>query len=189
VGFQNSDRARATERTGREWDTACREAQRQLLRAVLLGGERAVRPAGGLADAQVTISHTVTMGARHPAGAQCTAGEPESWDGAAVAGARQAHRAGRGRGREHHRMPFGTAPADLRARSFPGWGRWARRSRTAAVLWRQPEEWPRSGSSATPRHCSAATPARLSRCEHPPLPERPVGDEPKVLRQHDRYPC
>ena len=88
------DRARATaERTGREWDTACREAQRQLLRAVLLGGERAVRLAGGGPAAQVTISYTVTMGARHPADARYAAGEPEGWDGAAIAGARQAHRA------------------------------------------------------------------------------------------------
>ena len=88
------DRARATaERSGREWDGACREAQRSLARAVLLGGERAVRLAGGGADAQVTISYTVTMGARHPAAARYTIGEPEGWDGAAVATARQAHRA------------------------------------------------------------------------------------------------
>jgi V/A-type H+-transporting ATPase subunit D len=88
------DRARATaERTGQEWDAACREAQRQLLRAVLLGGERAVRLAGGGADAEVTISYTVTMGAHHPAGARYTIGEPEGWDGAVVAAARHAHRA------------------------------------------------------------------------------------------------
>jgi V/A-type H+-transporting ATPase subunit D len=88
------DRARATaERTGQEWDTACREAQHALLRAVLLGGERAIRLADGGADAQVTISYTVTMGARHPAGAQYAIGEPDSWDGAAVAGARRACRA------------------------------------------------------------------------------------------------
>jgi len=88
------DLARATaEQTGQEWDAACREAQRRLLRAVLLGGERAVRLAGGGADAQVTISYTVTMGARHPAGAGYTIGEPDGWDGAAVAAARQAHRA------------------------------------------------------------------------------------------------
>ena len=35
-------------------------------RAVLLGGERVVRLAADVADAQVTISYTVTMGARHP---------------------------------------------------------------------------------------------------------------------------
>ena len=87
------DRARATAgRTSQEWDTACREAQQALLRAVLLGGERAIRLAGG-ADAQVTISYTMTMGARHPAGARYTAAGPAGWDGAAVAAARQAHRA------------------------------------------------------------------------------------------------
>jgi V/A-type H+-transporting ATPase subunit D len=86
------DRARATaERTGQAWDTACRQAQQALLRAVLLGGERAVRLADG-ADAQVAISYRTTMGARHPADAQYTIGDPEGWDGAAVAEARQAHR-------------------------------------------------------------------------------------------------
>jgi len=88
------DRARATaERTGQAWDTACREAQQALLRAVMLGGERAVRLAGGGADAQVAITYTVTMGTRHPADARYTVGDPEGWDGAAVAAARQAHRA------------------------------------------------------------------------------------------------
>ena len=61
-------------------------------RAVLLGGERVVRLAADVADAQVTISYTVTMGARHPADARYTMSEPEGWDGAVVAGARQAHR-------------------------------------------------------------------------------------------------
>jgi len=88
------DRLRVTaERTGQEWDAACREAQRALLRAVLLGGERAVRLADGTADAQVTVSYAVTMGARHPAAARYSIGEPSGWDGAAVAAASQAHRA------------------------------------------------------------------------------------------------
>lgn len=87
------DKATATaEQTGREWDAACRDAQDRLLRAVLLGGERAVRLAGGGPDAKVTVSYTVTMGAHHPAGAQYSAGSPEGWDGAAIAAARQAHR-------------------------------------------------------------------------------------------------
>lgn len=87
------ERAQAAARdSGQEWDAACRDAQRWLLRAVLLGGERAVRLAG-VADAEVTITYTVTMGARHPSGGQYTMGEPEGWDGAAVAQARQAHRA------------------------------------------------------------------------------------------------
>ena len=87
-------RARATaERTGQQWDAACREAERRQLRAVLLGGERAVRLAANGPDAQVTISYTVTMGAHHPAGAQYSAGQPAGWDGAVIAAARQAHRA------------------------------------------------------------------------------------------------
>lgn len=87
-------RARAAaERTGQDWEAACRTAQREQFRAVLLGGERAIRLAAHGPDAQVTISFTVTMGARHPAAAQYSAGQPEGWDGAAVAAARQAHRA------------------------------------------------------------------------------------------------
>ncbi len=87
------DRLRAeAEKTGADWDAACRDAERWLLRAVLLGGERAVWLAGDVAQAEVTVLYTVTMGARHPAGAQCAAGRAEGWEGAAVAAARQAHR-------------------------------------------------------------------------------------------------
>jgi V/A-type H+/Na+-transporting ATPase subunit D len=87
------DRLRAeAERTGADWDAACRDAERWLLRAVLLGGERAVWLAGDVAQAEVTVLYAVIMGARHPAGAQCTAGRAEGWEGAAVAAARQAHR-------------------------------------------------------------------------------------------------
>jgi len=96
------DRARATAgRTGQAWDTACRDAQQALLRAVLLGGERAVRLAGGGADAQVTISYAATMGTPYPADARYTIGDPEGWDGAAVAAARQAHRAALGAAARH----------------------------------------------------------------------------------------
>lgn len=87
------DRLRAAaEQTGADWDAACQDAERSLLRAVLLGGERAVRLASDTGDAEVSIGYAVTMGARHPAGAQCTAGLSEGWEGAAVAAARQAYR-------------------------------------------------------------------------------------------------
>ena len=87
------DRLRAAaEQTGAGWDAACRDAERWLLRAVLLGGERAVRLTGDVDRAEVTVWYTVTMGARHPAGAECVAGRAEGWEGAAVAAARQAHR-------------------------------------------------------------------------------------------------
>jgi V/A-type H+/Na+-transporting ATPase subunit D len=81
----------AAEQTGADWDAACRDAERWLLRAVLLGGERAVRLAGDVAGADVTVTYAVTMGARHPAGAECRVGRAEGWEGAAVAMARQAH--------------------------------------------------------------------------------------------------
>jgi V/A-type H+/Na+-transporting ATPase subunit D len=81
----------AAEQTGAEWDAACRDAERWLLRAVLLGGERAVRLAGDAGEAEVTVSYAVTMGARHPAAVECAVGRAEGWEGAAVAAARQAH--------------------------------------------------------------------------------------------------
>ncbi len=87
-------RLRAQERrTGQEWETSCRRAERWLLRAVLLGGERAAEPTADVPDAQVTISYTVTMGARHPAAARCVTGQPANWEGPAVAEARRAYAA------------------------------------------------------------------------------------------------
>ena len=82
----------AAEQTRADWEAACREAERRLLRAVLLGGERAVRLASDVDEADVTVWYTVTMGARHPAGARCAVGRAEGWEGAAVAEARQAYR-------------------------------------------------------------------------------------------------
>jgi V/A-type H+-transporting ATPase subunit D len=88
------DRLRAAaEQTGADWDAACQHAERSLLRAVLLGGERAVRLASDTGDAEVSIGYAVTMGARHPAGSRCAAGQSEGWEGAAIAAARQAYRA------------------------------------------------------------------------------------------------
>jgi len=80
-------------RTAAEWDRRCADAERWLLRAALLGGERAIRLAadGGVAD--VTISYRVTMGVRHPAGATCVIPAPVTWDGPALIRARHAHRA------------------------------------------------------------------------------------------------
>lgn len=88
------ERVRATAaRTGGEWERLSGEAQRALLRAALLGGQRAVRlsPASDFAD--VSITYTVTMGARHPAAARCRVPGPATWDGPAVADARRAHAA------------------------------------------------------------------------------------------------
>lgn len=80
-------------RTGREWEERSSAAQRALLRAALLGGQRAVRLSAGSDFAEVTITYTVTMGARHPATAACSVPAPVTWDGPALAGARQAHAA------------------------------------------------------------------------------------------------
>jgi V/A-type H+-transporting ATPase subunit D len=86
------DRLReSAEQTAREWESSCADADRWLLRAALLGGQRAIRMSGGGPPADVTISYAVTMGARHPADAACAIPEPDGWDGAALAGARRAH--------------------------------------------------------------------------------------------------
>jgi V/A-type H+-transporting ATPase subunit D len=54
------------ERAAAEWRDSCREAQTWLVRAALLGGQRAIAAAvpDGLADAEV--AWTVAMGVRHP---------------------------------------------------------------------------------------------------------------------------
>lgn len=81
----------AAAQTAAEWDRCCADAERCLLRAAMLGGERAIRLAadGGVAD--VTISYGVTMGVRHPDGATCRIPASAAWDGPALAAARQAH--------------------------------------------------------------------------------------------------
>jgi V/A-type H+-transporting ATPase subunit D len=76
-----------------DWDRCSADAQRWLLRASLLGGERAVRVAADGLFADVTISYGTTMGVRHPVGATCAIPAPGTWDGPALAGTRQAHRA------------------------------------------------------------------------------------------------
>jgi len=82
----------AQERSAVDWDRCSADAERWLLRAALLGGQRSIRLAadGGLAD--VNISYASVMGVSYPAGAACVIPEPGTWDGPAIAGARQAHR-------------------------------------------------------------------------------------------------
>jgi V/A-type H+-transporting ATPase subunit D len=82
----------ATTRTGQDWDICCAAADRWLLRAALLGGQRAIRLAAADRPADVQISYAVTMGVRHPAGATCRpAAGPGRWAGPAVTEAGQAH--------------------------------------------------------------------------------------------------
>ncbi len=78
--------------TAAKWDRCQAEADTWLLRAALLGGQRAIRlAADGSAD--VTISYAVSMGVRYPAGATCATPPSAAWEGPALAAARQAHQA------------------------------------------------------------------------------------------------
>lgn len=60
------------ERTGSEWETAVREAETWLLRAVLLGGQAAVQAGAGVPDAEVTVGWATSLGTTFPADASCT---------------------------------------------------------------------------------------------------------------------
>jgi V/A-type H+-transporting ATPase subunit D len=79
--------------TAVEWRHGQAEAESWLLRAALLGGQRAIRLADDGLFAEVTVSYAATMGIRHPADATCVIPPSAAWDGPALAGARQAHRA------------------------------------------------------------------------------------------------
>ena len=88
------DRRRsAAARAAAEWERCRDDADSWLLRAALLGGERAIRLAAADAFAEVTISHAATMGVRYPADATCITSPPVAGDGPALAAAREAHRA------------------------------------------------------------------------------------------------
>ena len=83
----------AAARAAAEWKHSQADAERWLLRAALLGGERAIRLAAAATFAEVTISHSATMGVRYPADATCITPPPIGGDGPALAAAREAHRA------------------------------------------------------------------------------------------------
>jgi V/A-type H+-transporting ATPase subunit D len=88
------DRLRSSAaQTAAEWDRCHAEADTWLLRAALLGGQRAIRLAAADGFADVTISYAVSMGVRYPASATCATPPPAAWDGPALAAARQAHQA------------------------------------------------------------------------------------------------
>lgn len=84
-------RRAAAARTAAEWDHCCADAQQWLLRASMLGGQRAIRLAADGQTAGVTVSYESTMGVRHPADAECRIPVPATWDGPAMAATRQAH--------------------------------------------------------------------------------------------------
>jgi V/A-type H+-transporting ATPase subunit D len=85
-----------TQRTGDRWEQACREAETWLLRAALLGGQRALRLSAASPAAEVTIAWRDTMGLRYPAEATCdlaTEASPPLPGTAALAPATAAYRA------------------------------------------------------------------------------------------------
>ncbi|HUK69743.1 MAG TPA: V-type ATP synthase subunit D [Streptosporangiaceae bacterium] len=88
------DRLRAEEKqTRQEWDASCAKADLWLLRAELLSGRRAITLAASRLPAEVTIRYGLTAGTRYPSGITCTTPEPDTFDGPALAAARQAYKA------------------------------------------------------------------------------------------------
>ena len=89
-----SDLADAAGQAEQDWRRLAAAADRTLLIASLLGGQRAIRLATGTGFAAVEVSYTATMGVRRPAGAACRPPQgPDPWTSQPVAQARQAHRA------------------------------------------------------------------------------------------------
>lgn len=82
----------AAELTGRQWRERSAEADRLLLIAALLGGQRAIRLASSVGAAEARIDYQVTIGVRHPATGMVVppAGQPP-WSGLATGQASQAH--------------------------------------------------------------------------------------------------
>jgi V/A-type H+/Na+-transporting ATPase subunit D len=83
----------AATRAAADWEHCHADAERWLLRAALLGGERVIRLAAAGTFAEVTISHAATMGVRYPVDATCVTPPPAGGEGPALAAAREAHRA------------------------------------------------------------------------------------------------
>jgi len=82
----------AAAQTEQDWHRCSAEAERTLLLAALLGGERALRLATGAGYAQVRISYAVTIGVRHPAAGRYSPATAEGpWADPTVEQARRAH--------------------------------------------------------------------------------------------------
>ena len=79
--------------TSAQWAQCEAGARSSLLRAALLGGERAIRLAADDQAADVQVCYAATMGIRYPAGATCAIPPAATWDSPVVARARDAHRA------------------------------------------------------------------------------------------------
>ncbi len=74
------------------WISSHADAQAWLLRAALLGGQRAIMLADDGQPAQVTISYELAMGVRYPGSTSCSFPPLVTWDGPVMAGARESHR-------------------------------------------------------------------------------------------------
>ena len=83
----------SAELTRQQWERCCADADRLLLRAALLGGQRSIRLAASGNIAEVRISYAVTAGVRHPAQGTCTIPERLTWARPATSEARKAHEA------------------------------------------------------------------------------------------------
>lgn len=83
----------AAAQTAADWQQCQAVARSWLLRAVLLGGERAIRLADDGQAARLTFGYDTTMGVRHPSQATCTIPPAATWDGPVLARTREAHRA------------------------------------------------------------------------------------------------
>jgi V/A-type H+/Na+-transporting ATPase subunit D len=75
----------------RDWERHAADADRWLLRAALLGGQRAIRLGCDDAPAELDVGYAVTVGVRRPATCACTFPLQEGWAGPAVGAARHAH--------------------------------------------------------------------------------------------------
>ena len=81
------------QRAARDWAECAADADRWLLRAALLGGQRAIRLAGGSTPAELDVRYATAMGVRRPAAITCTFPVPDDWADATVDAARRAHEA------------------------------------------------------------------------------------------------
>jgi V/A-type H+-transporting ATPase subunit D len=94
-------RQAAAAKTAAQWDRCRADAQAWLLRAALLGGQRAITLADDGQRAEVTIGYELAMGVRYPSRAACAFPPRVTWDGPVVARTRQAHRAALAAAAEH----------------------------------------------------------------------------------------
>ena len=79
-------------RAAADWDRCRADAELWLLRASLLGGQRAIRLGANGGSADVTVTYASAMGVRYPSGTSCVIPEPETWDGPVLSSTRQAYR-------------------------------------------------------------------------------------------------